>query len=152
MTTRPPAGGSRGPVISFIGLAEGLVLAAIRHSGVSLQRVRPALRALEREVGLQHALASTRLYTDGVEILYDYAANADDSTAEALRELVVVRSNQRVFNEVVQSYLRRLEFGDDGWVRLINLPGYEVAQVVVDPRRGFGNPSSRAAGSFCRRP
>src|SRR4051794_34381709 len=31
-----------GPSIPFVGLAEGLVLAGIRKSGVPLQRIRPA--------------------------------------------------------------------------------------------------------------
>jgi hypothetical protein len=36
------------------------------------------------------------------EVLFDYAENGDDSdAARAARELVVVRSGQRVFNDVV---------------------------------------------------
>lgn len=54
--------------VPFIGLAEGFVLAGIRKQGVPLQRIRPALSALQRELGLKHALASQRLYTDGAEI------------------------------------------------------------------------------------
>lgn len=54
----------RGPVIPFVGLAEGLVLTAMRRAGVPLQRIRPALVRLDEELGLQHALASRRLYTD----------------------------------------------------------------------------------------
>jgi hypothetical protein len=50
---RPP-----GPVIPFVGLAEGLVLTAMRGSGVPLQRIRPALLRLEAEYGMRHALAS----------------------------------------------------------------------------------------------
>lgn len=38
-----------------------------------MQRVRPAVDALARELGLEHALAGRRLYTDGAEVLYDYA-------------------------------------------------------------------------------
>ncbi len=34
------------------------------------------------------------------------------------RELVVVRKGQRVFNEIVAAYLRRLDFGQDGYARL----------------------------------
>ncbi len=60
-----PKTGRRGPVIPFIGLAEGLVLTAMRRSGVPLQRIRPALAALDEQFGLGHALASERLYTDG---------------------------------------------------------------------------------------
>ena len=61
------------PTIPFIGLAEGVVLAAIRRYGVPLQRIRPALDVLRAELGIDHALASRRLYTDGAELLYDYA-------------------------------------------------------------------------------
>lgn len=65
----------------------------------------------------------------------------------ALRELVVVRSGQRVFNDVVEAYLRRLEFGEDGYARLIRLPAYEVADVVVHPARGFGHPIFARGGA-----
>jgi uncharacterized protein (DUF433 family) len=133
--------GPSGPVIPFIGLAEGLVLTAIRHAGVPLQRIRPALARLDQEFGLPHALASKRLYTDGAEVLFDYAENSDDAdAARAARELVVVRNGQRVFTDVVASYLRRIEFGKDGYAALLHLPAYQVADVVVDPSRGFGQP------------
>jgi len=141
LTTVGRVGGTGGPVIPFIGLAEGLVLTAMRQSGVPLQRIRPALATLDEQFGLRHALASRKLYTDGAEVLYDYADSAgDEETAGAVRELVVVRSNQRLFNDIVEQYLRRLTFGDDGYPRLIRLPGYHVAEVVVDPGRGFGQP------------
>jgi uncharacterized protein (DUF433 family) len=52
----------------------------------------------------------------------------------------VVRNNQDAFNEVVEGYLRRLDFGDDGYAQLIHLPAYDAADVVVDPMRGFGQP------------
>jgi hypothetical protein len=81
------------------------------------------LTRLDEELGLQHALASRRRYTDGAEMLYDYAERGEDEdAARAARELVVVRSDQRVFNEVVDSYLRRLEFADDGYAQLIRRP------------------------------
>jgi uncharacterized protein (DUF433 family) len=146
--TALPTAGPRRPIIPFIGLAEGLVLTAMRRSDVPLQRIRPALAQLDREFGLQHALASQRLYTDGAEILFDYAESTkDQQVADAARELVVVRNGQRVFNEVVQSYLRRLDFGADGYPVLIHLPAYEPADVVVDPARGFGQPIFARGGA-----
>jgi uncharacterized protein (DUF433 family) len=146
LTTVPAHG--RGAVIPFVGLAEGLVLTAMRSAGVPLQRIRPALTRLDEELGLKHALASRRLYTDGAEVLYDYAERGEDeNAARAARELVVVRSDQRVFNEVVDSYLRRLDFADDGYARLIRLPAYEVAEVLVDPNRGFGQPIFARGGA-----
>jgi hypothetical protein len=122
------------------------VLTAMRRAGVPLQRIRPAVARLDEELGLQHALASRRLYTDGAEVLYDYGETGEDA-ARAARELVVVRSDQRVFNEVVDAYLRRVEFADDGYVQLIRLSADEVAEVVVDPARGFGQPIFARGGA-----
>lgn len=148
LTTVDRGRGRRGPVIPFIGLAEGLVLTAMRRSGVPLQRIRPALDRLDEEFGLRQALASKRLYTDGAEVLFDYAEKDDNpEVSDALRDLVVVRNGQRVFNEIVQSYLRRLDFDDDGYARLIRLPAYKIAEVVVDPARGFGQPIFAKGGA-----
>jgi uncharacterized protein (DUF433 family) len=146
--TALPRTGMRSPVIPFIGLAEGVVLTAMRRSGVPLQRIRPALEQLDAQFGLDHALASRRLYTDGAEVLFDYAEGADDpGLVRAAQELVVVRNGQRVFNEVVAAYLQRLTFDDDGYVRLIRLPAYEIAELVVDPARGFGQPIFARGGA-----
>ena len=124
------------------------MLTAMRRAGVPLQRIRPALTRLDEQLGLTHALASRRLYTDGAEVLYDCGETGEDEeAARAARELVVVRGDQRVFTEVVDAYLRRLQFADDGYVQLIRLPAYEVAQVVVDPARGFGQPIFARGGA-----
>jgi uncharacterized protein (DUF433 family) len=123
--------------VPFIGFAEAYVLAAFRRAGVPLQRIRPAVDALSQNIGLEHALASKRLYTDGAEVLYDYAAerNEDD-----LLELVVVRTGQHQFSEVVRDYLKRITYGSDGWASRVRLPSYQRADVVVDPRVAFGLP------------
>lgn len=135
-------------VIPYIGLAEGLVATAFRQAGVPLQRIRPAVERLQQELGLEHALASKALYTDGAEVLYDFAEQQGDSPeARRARQLVVVRNNQRVFNEIVDHYLHRVEFADDGYAQVIHLPSYTVADVVVDPRRGFGQPTFTRGGA-----
>jgi uncharacterized protein (DUF433 family) len=125
----------------FIGLAEAYALAAFRKAGVPMQRIRPAIDVLARELGLAHALASSRLYTDGAEVLYDYAQHAADTPeGESAMDLVVVRNNQRVFKEVVDLYLRRIDFAPDGYAQLIRLPQYKVAEVTIDPEHAFGRP------------
>lgn len=136
------------PAVPFIGLAEAYVLAAFRNVGVPMQRIRPAVDALSRELGLEHALASKRLYTDGAEVLYDYAQHAADTPeGESARELVVVRNNQRVFSEVVDLYLRRVDFAPDGYARMIRLPQYRIAEVTVDPDHAFGRPRFARGGA-----
>ena len=131
--------------IPFVGLAEGMVLAGIRAAGVPLRRVRPALDQLKAEFGLDHALASKRLYTDGAEVLYDLGQEVEDG--EDVMRLVVVRNGQHVFNEIVQRYLRRIEFAADGFAGVLQLPSYQHARVVVDPHRGFGQPTFVAGGA-----
>ena len=143
---RPERAGD--PAMPFIGLAEAYALAAFRHAGVPMQRIRPAIDALARELGLEYALASRRLYTDGAEVLYDYARHAGDTPeGESARELVVVRNNQRVFTEVVDLYLQRIEFAADGYAQLIRLPQYRVSEVTVDPDHEFGRPRFAHGGS-----
>lgn len=136
------------PTIPFVGLAEALVLAAVRRSGVSMQRIRPALAALESEIGLEHALASQRLYTDGAELLFDFADSQPSSTdGRSALELVVVRNGQHVFRPVIDAYLRRIQYADDGYASLIRLPAYEHAEVVADPERAFGAPIFARGGA-----
>jgi uncharacterized protein (DUF433 family) len=135
----------REATVPFIGVAEGLVLAAFRRSGVPLQRIRPALRRLIEEIGLDHALASRSLYSDGAEVLYDYAATHDDPSVG--EELTVVRSGQRVFREAVRDYLELISFGSDGWPTVLRLPVYRRARVIIDPHRAFGLPLFEHGGA-----
>ncbi|MDE0116455.1 MAG: hypothetical protein OXT07_07535 [bacterium] len=59
------------------------------RSGVPMQRVRPMLDGLQRQMGIDHALASQRLYTDGAELLFDCAEQngipADEDIADEER-------------------------------------------------------------------
>ena len=136
------------PTIPFVGLVEALVLAAVRRSGVPMQRIRPALDALQSEIGVEHALASRKLYTDGAELLYDYGESRRGTTeGDRALDLVVVCSGQRVFVEIIQSYLHRITYGDDGYATVISVPAYELAEVVADPRRSFGAPIFERGGA-----
>lgn len=131
-----PAHG-REATVPFIGFAEAFVLSSFRQAGVPLQRIRPAVEVLEKEIGVEHALASERLYTDGAEVLFDYANKHD---APEVRDLVVVRTQQWQFSKVVKAYLKRIRYGGDGWADSVRLPTYGNANVVVDPKVAFGLP------------
>lgn len=135
ITCFPPHG--REAAVPFIGFAEAYVLSSFRRAGVPLQRIRPAVEVLEKEIGVDHALASKRLYTDGAEVLFDYAEKHGE---RELRDLVVVRTQQRQFSAVVKGYLKRIEYGGDGWAESVRLPTYGTAEVLVDPRVAFGLP------------
>lgn len=135
ITTFPRQG--REATVPFIGFAEAYVLSAFRTAGVPMQRIRPAVEVLASKIGVEHALASKRLYTDGTEVLYDYLARRNEEDA---LELTVVRTGQQQFSELVRGYLKRITYGNDGWATRVRLPIYEHAQVIVDTRRAFGLP------------
>jgi uncharacterized protein (DUF433 family) len=125
----------RHPEIPFVGLVEGMVAAAFRRAGVSMQHMRRALEVLEQEIGIEHALASRKLYTDGASILFDYATAEDDDEM-----LTVVVSGQRVFHDVIHDYLQRISYADDDWAERLVLPITQRPVVECDPTRGFGRP------------
>lgn len=113
------------------------MLSSFRRAGVPLQRIRPAVEVLAREIGVEHALASKRLYTDGAEVLFDYASKHGE---REVMDLVVVRTQQRQFSAVVKEYLKAIRYGGDGWADAVRLPTYANAEVVVDPKVAFGLP------------
>lgn len=121
--------------IPFVGLAEAMVAAAFRRSGVSMQHIRRALPIISKEIGLPHALASRALYSDGGEILYDYAVHQHIGE---LQGLTVVVSGQRVFAPVIKGYLRKISYARDGWANRLRLPFSD--RIIVDPQRAFGQP------------
>jgi uncharacterized protein (DUF433 family) len=130
--------------VPFIGFAEAYVLAAFRKAGVPLQRIRPAVDVLRREIGIEHALASERLFTDGAEVLFDYAEQRDEKD---ILDLVVVRTGQHQFSDLVSDYLQRITYGSDGWASEVQLPTYTQAHVIVNPEVAFGLPFVTGAGA-----
>jgi uncharacterized protein (DUF433 family) len=69
--------------------------------------------------------------------LNNSAAERDEGE---LLELVVVRTGQHQFSDVVRDYPRRITYGGDGWASRVRLPSYKHAEVVVDPLIAFGLP------------
>jgi uncharacterized protein (DUF433 family) len=125
--------------IPFIGLAEAFVLQAARAAGVPRHRIRPGVEAVQGELGLEHALASRLLYTDGAELLVRYAAEDDD--------LEVARTRQRQLTQTVKHQLQLITYAGDGYAARLQLPGYGPADVVVDPDIAFGYPVVKGKGA-----
>lgn len=92
VTAFPRAG--RCARVPFVGFAEAFVLGALRGAGVPMQRIQPAVARLSDEIGLDHALGSQHVQTDGAALIFDYAARSDD---EAL--LPVVRTGPQHFKD-----------------------------------------------------
>ena len=140
VTTLEPAR-PHGVSVPFVGLAEAYVVAAFTKAGLPMQRIRPAVLWLQEHIGLDQALASERLKTDGAEVLWDFGQQSPNPADQGMVEgLVVVRSGQQVFRPVVRDYLTRVTY-EDGWTRTIELPQYQNVGVVVDPWLNGGQPT-----------
>lgn len=124
------------PLLSFTNLVEAHVLKAIRRQhGVPMQKVRPALKYLEKKLKVAHPLAHQQLLTDGVSLF-----------AERFGQLVnLSKEGQLAVRELLEAHLRRIEHDARGLaLRLFPFSRGESLQapriVVVDPRISFGRP------------
>ena len=129
--------GGRGYTVPFVGLAESWIVRAFTRAGVPMARIRPALEQLRIQIGVEHALASDRLRTDGAEILWDL--RKQDDTFDDNR-LVVVRNGQATFGEIVREHLKQVYYRD-GFVTQIRIPRADGADLTVDPHINFGQPT-----------
>jgi uncharacterized protein (DUF433 family) len=134
------------PSVPFVGLAEGMFLSALRRAGVPLQQIRPALSLVRDRLGVAHALASRRLYAVGAQLLWEVSEEGE-LDRDSRRALIVLKNGQYVFREVVERYLKRIEYAEDGYAARVALPGYEVARVVADPKINFGLPFFVSTGA-----
>lgn len=95
--------------------------------------------AVKEELGLEHALASRLLYTDGAELLVHYESDDED--------LEVARTRQRQLTETVRHQLQLITYAGDGFAARLQLPGYGPADVIVDPAVAFGYPVVKGKGA-----
>ncbi len=136
ITSVPVVGDHRS--IPFVGLVEATVVQAFRRTGLPMQRIRRALELLAHQGELEHALASSLLFSDGANVLYDYARREGDKQL-GLLTLAVVDTGQRVFHEVIQQYLTRIGFGDQ-WATELVVPVTDRPLLRVRPSVADGDP------------
>ncbi|WP_437733094.1 DUF433 domain-containing protein [Sorangium sp. So ce1335] len=140
-----PAG--RAPLsLSFSNLIEAFVLASMRRvHGVSMVRVRRALGYVGNKLGYARPLIHARFRTDGANLFVQ----------EADRLLNVSAEGQAVLRKVLDASLARIDWDGDlavrlyPWVRSTG-SGSQPKTIVVDPRRGFGQPVITGTGIEAR--
>lgn len=123
--------------LSFRDLLELRFVDAFIKAGVSWVTMRRAHTKAQEELKTTHPFCSKRIATDGKSILLK---QAEEDSDEVLINLV---TNQREFSRIVQDFLKELEFsGDD----IVWWPLGKNRQIVVDPRRNFGQPTVAKSG------
>jgi len=125
----------RGSSIPFIAVIEAHVLRGFRKLGLTPAEIKSAVARLRRELGTEFALASSRLATDGVSLLVDMSDTFERPRWERARD------GQRVIDEIIGDYLQFVTWPPrDEYPSRLKLPTYKGADVIIDPRFGFGQP------------
>jgi len=134
---RPEPSGS--DAVTWGEMVEARLLAEFRDRKVPVQRMRPALVKLRGEFGrylLAHA--SPFLEVEGrvlVQIVQEQVG------LERVLQLVVVRDGQFLLTDAVERFRSAVEY-DQGRAELLR-PDLRTPEVVMDPRRSFGQPAVR---------
>ena len=123
--------------IPFVGLAEAYVLFFLRECGISMQHIRKAVDALKKETSIEYALASKRLYTDRIDLFYEYEKKNEN---RADTKLVAPHDGQTVIVPVIDDWLELITYAEDGYAKRLRIDRYGKANVVVDPEMSFGRP------------
>jgi len=127
---------------------EARLLAEYRDEGASLVKMRPAVERLRDELNTQYPLASaqTWLAVEGRELV----RKVEETVGLDRRlRLVVVRNNQQMLawspqaQEFADSLHWDTEAGGGSQVVTSLSPDPRIRDVVVDPLRRFGEPSTR---------
>lgn len=134
------------PLLSFSNLIEAFVLAAMRKvHGISMQRVRKALKYVGNELGYERPLIHAGFRTDGVSLFVQNAGRLLDVSADG----------QAVLRDILDASLQRIDWERGLAARLYpSVRGgdfaHEPKTIVVDPRFGFGQPVIAGTGIEAR--
>lgn len=119
------------PRVPFVGVIEAYVLRALRDLGMTMEEIRSAAEIVRQEFNDPFALARKRIATDGVTL---FVRLADESLIHASTRQVAIR-------EVLEGYLRYVDWGSDGTATRLHLRQFPAAaDVIIDPRFGWGSP------------
>ena len=123
--------------LSFRDLLELRFVDAFIRAGVSWRTMRRAHTKAQNELQSTHPFCSNRIFTDGRSILLRQGEEDSDQT------LIDLSTDQSEFSRIVEPFRKELEFsGND----IIWWPLGKERQIVLDPKRNFGQPSAARSG------
>jgi uncharacterized protein (DUF433 family) len=123
--------------LSFRDLLELRFVDAFIRAGVSWHTMRRAHARAREQLNTTHPFCSNRIFTDGRSILLRQGEEDSDQT------LVNLATNQAEFSRIVEPFRKELEFsGND----IIWWPLGRERQIVLDPKRNFGQPTLTKSG------
>lgn len=123
---------SNGLALGFLDLLEVRFVETFLRHGVSWPIIRKAETRGRERFGTIHPFATRGFQTDGRKI---FARISDEESIPALLD---VADSQLAFHKMISPSLAGIQFDDDAPVRW--WPLGQKRQVVIDPKRSFGQP------------
>ncbi|MDC0666893.1 DUF433 domain-containing protein [Nannocystis radixulma] len=119
--------------LSFTNIVEAHVLAGLRKEHrIALDKIRDAVRYVEKNLKVEHALARRIFKVDGVDLFVDRLGGLLNAS----------RGGQTALRAVLEEHLKRVEYQRDRAVKFYPLHREGAPRlIVVDPRRAFGRPT-----------
>jgi uncharacterized protein (DUF433 family) len=110
-----------------------------RRKGVPLQRLRPVISELRRELGTPYPLATAKPYVYDRELVLELQERNDLPQAIA----IVIRSGQEVLmTPETNRFFKKVEFDPGAGGDALRLrPAGDASPVVIDPLVRFGRPA-----------
>jgi len=129
-------------VLGFLDLLELRFVDAFLKHDISMQAIRYAASRAVEMFNDQHPFASQRFYSDGKRIFVEIGSHAQDKKA-----LLDLKADQLGFYDLIKpSLLSGLEFDQKSGLALTWSPRAETPNVVLDPKRSFGQPIIKRVG------
>ncbi|MFN2477017.1 MAG: hypothetical protein ABR526_11850 [Chthoniobacterales bacterium] len=123
--------------LSFRDLLELRFVDAFIRAGVSWHTMRSAHAKAQQQLETTHPFCSNRIFTDGRSILLRQGEEDSDEV------LINLANSQAEFARIVERFRKELEFsGSD----IVWWPLGRERQIVLDPKRNFGQPTVARSG------
>lgn len=129
----------RGYHVPFLSLAEAYVIGFLKNQGLRTRTIRESVEPVRRRYGMDYALASQRLKTDGADIMWE---EIEGDEASPLSEVV---HGQGVFREALGDRLRTITYGPK-YAERIAIPLGDDGRMLLDPHQSFGQPTVAGTG------
>jgi uncharacterized protein (DUF433 family) len=133
--------GRKPATLSFLNLVEVFVLAAIRRKhGVSMSKVRRAVRYVSERMDVNRPLVYQEFRTDGVDLFVEQLGRLENAS----------RSGQLAIKEAMNNRLSRIEWANGLAARIFPFSRQselgDPRLIVIAPGIGFGQPVLAGTG------
>ena len=138
--------GPEQPSLTFIGMAELLVLATINPDQEFLEHFYPALPFLEYKFGRKHPMAHYWFKHDGPKLLWEYYNL--HSSPEQSGKLLYVHGDYVRYVDVINNFLFWSDYHyKNKYMHQIRLPQFATATVFMDTDHHSGSPYFKEGGN-----